>query len=136
MTKNHCAKSGARISPIQEQFEREFDFIHAFERNARHFAKKVAVSDPTTNASLTYSELDAEANKLANALAAAGLKKGDAFGVALFNTIEFVVAYVASENSARSSAPLTTTTRQTKLSISSATVNLTFSFTTRNSKNL
>ncbi|MGI6402054.1 MAG: class I adenylate-forming enzyme family protein [Thermoguttaceae bacterium] len=97
MTKNHCAKSGARISPIQEQFEREFDFIHAFERNARHFAKKVAVSDPTTNASLTYSELDAEANKLANALAAAGLKKGDAFGVALFNTIEFVVAYVASE---------------------------------------
>ena len=86
-----------RISAVQEQFEREFDFIHGFERNARHFANKVAVSDPTKDATLTYAQLNVEANKLANALADAGLKKGDAFGVALFNTIEFVVAYIASE---------------------------------------
>ena len=97
MTATNLNAGVPRISAVQEQFEREFDFIHGFERNARHFATKVAVSDPTKDATLTYAELNVEANKLANALAAAGLKKGDAFGVALFNTIEFVVAYIASE---------------------------------------
>ena len=97
MTATNLNAGVPRISAVQEQFEREFDFIHGFERNARHFANKVAVSDPTKDATLTYAELNVEANKLANALAAAGLKKGDAFGVALFNTIEFVVAYIASE---------------------------------------
>lgn len=85
------------VLALKAQFESEFDFIRGFERNARHFANKVAVSDPTQNISLTYAQLNATANKLANALANAGLKKGETFGVALFNTIEFVVAYLASE---------------------------------------
>lgn len=89
--------NNVRVSAVQAQFEQDFDFISGFERNARHFAKKVAVSDPTKDVTLTYAELNTEANKLANALAGVGLKKGDAFGVALFNTIEFVVAYLASE---------------------------------------
>ncbi len=84
-------------SAIQRQFEREFDFINAFERNARHYANKVAVSDPTIEKTLTYRELNEEANKLARALEAKGLRKGDVCSVALFNTIEFVVAYLASE---------------------------------------
>ena len=85
------------VLALKAQFESEFDFIRGFERNARHFANKVAVSDPTQNISLTYAQLNATANKLANALSNAGLKKGETFGVALFNTIEFVVAYLASE---------------------------------------
>lgn len=97
MTENNRTEKASPISAVQELFEREFDFIHGFERNARHFARKIAVSDPTKDVALTYAELNEEANRLANALANSGLKKGDAFGVALFNTIEFVVAYVASE---------------------------------------
>lgn len=97
MTENNRTKKASPISAVQELFEREFDFIHGFERNARHFARKIAVSDPTKDVALTYAELNEEANRLANALANSGLKKGDAFGVALFNTIEFVVAYIASE---------------------------------------
>ena len=84
-------------SAIQRQFESEFDFISAFERNARHYAHKVAVSDPTLDKTLTYKELNEEANRLARALQASGLGKGDVCSVALFNTIEFVVAYLASE---------------------------------------
>ncbi|MBR0224561.1 MAG: acyl--CoA ligase [Thermoguttaceae bacterium] len=97
MTENNRTEKASPISAVQELFEREFDFIHGFERNARHFARKIAVSDPTKDVALTYAELNEEANRLANALANSGLKKGDAFGVALFNTIEFVVAYIASE---------------------------------------
>ncbi len=82
---------------IQEQFMREFDFIRVFERNARRFGKKIAISDPTVDRKLTYAELNDEANRFANALYAAGLRQGDVFAVALFNTIEFVVAYLASE---------------------------------------
>ncbi|MDO5309233.1 MAG: class I adenylate-forming enzyme family protein [Planctomycetia bacterium] len=82
---------------IQAQFEREFDFIHVFERNARRFANKIAASDPTINRLLTYAQLNALANKFANALYSDGLRKGDVFSVALFNTIEFIVAYLASE---------------------------------------
>lgn len=69
----------------------------AFERNARRFGKKVAISDPVLDKTLTYAELNEEANKLANALRADGLQKGDVFTVVLYNSVEFIICYLASE---------------------------------------
>ena len=85
------------FSAIKTQFEREYDFLMAFERNARRFGKKVAISDPVLDKTLTYAELNEEANKLANALRADGLQKGDVFTVVLYNSVEFIICYLASE---------------------------------------
>lgn len=82
---------------VKAQFEREYDSIMAFERNARRFGNKVAVSDPVRDKMLTYAELNEAANKLANALRADGLKKGDVLTVVMYNSIEFVIVYLASE---------------------------------------
>ena len=82
---------------IKAQFENEYDFLMAFERNARRFAKKIAVSDPVRNLSWTYEELNRQANRLANALRADGLRKGDVFTVVMYNSYEFTLAYLASE---------------------------------------
>ncbi len=82
---------------IRRQFEQEFDFLHVFERNARRFAKAIALSDPINDRRWTYKELDDQANQWANALRALGLQYGDVLKVALFNSPEFVFAYLASE---------------------------------------
>ena len=44
---------------------------------------------------LTYSELNASCNRLANALAADGIKKGERVGLLLMNSREFMEAYFA-----------------------------------------
>ncbi len=87
----------AHFQANKAQFEHEYDSLAAFERNARRFAKKIAVSDPVKEIALTYAELNREANKLANALRNDGLKKGDVLTVVMYNSVEFVVAYLASE---------------------------------------
>ena len=87
----------AHFQAIKAQFEREYDSLMAFERNARRFAKKVAVSDPVRDVAMTYAELNEAANKLANALRADGLKKGDVLSAVMYNSVEFVIAYLASE---------------------------------------
>ena len=87
----------AHFRAVKEQFEREYDSLAAFERNARRFARKIAVSDPVREIELTYAELNERANKLANALRGEGLSKGDVFTVVMFNSIEFIVCYLASE---------------------------------------
>ncbi|MBR4104392.1 MAG: acyl--CoA ligase, partial [Thermoguttaceae bacterium] len=84
-------------SPIRRQFEAEFDFLNVFERNARRFANKPALSDPPTGRVWTYAELNAEANRLANAFYADGVRKGDVVSVGLYNGAEFVFAYIASQ---------------------------------------
>lgn len=83
--------------PIRRQFETEFHFLNVFERNARRFANKPALSDPPTGRVWTYAELNAEANRLANALYADGVRKGDVVSVGLYNGAEFVFAYLASQ---------------------------------------
>jgi long-chain acyl-CoA synthetase len=90
-------RSSSHISSLKSQFEREFDSLTAFERNARRFGAKVAVSDPVLNKTWTYAQLNDHANKLANALRADGLQKGDVLTVILFNSFEFIVCYLASE---------------------------------------
>ena len=83
--------------PIRRQFETEFNFSNVFERNARRFANKPALSDPPNGRVWTYSELNAEATRLAAAFYADGVRKGDVVSVGLYNGAEFVFAYLASQ---------------------------------------
>ena len=83
------------VTMFKETFESEFTYINGFMRNVHRFANKTAMSDPLRERSWTYSELNKEVNKLANALAADGVKKNDVVMYQLYNCAEFVFCYLA-----------------------------------------
>jgi len=62
--------------------------------HAKKYPTKLAVKDSYVKA-WTYAELNARANKLANALLNMGLRKGDRVAVMLYNCTEFVEIYCA-----------------------------------------
>lgn len=64
-------------------------------RNTYRYANRTALICPDQNRSWSYAELNAESNKLCNALLADGLKKGDVIMVQTANCPEFAFAYVA-----------------------------------------
>lgn len=76
-----------------DTFEHEYTWGQGFLRNVRRFAERVAVIDPETGRQWTYSELNREANKLANALADIGIGKNDVVMIAMRNCPEFAFAY-------------------------------------------
>ncbi|MCF0235094.1 MAG: acyl--CoA ligase [Thermoguttaceae bacterium] len=88
------------------QFESETDFCRIFEYNARRRANCVALNDPAEDRRLTYAELNAAAEDLARAFYADGVRAGGRVSVALFNSVEFVVAYVAAQKLGAVFAPL------------------------------
>lgn len=65
------------------------------ELTAQNYPNKEAVVDLTKNVRLTYQEFDQEVNKLANALIASGVEKGDVVSTYLFNTIELATVVFA-----------------------------------------
>lgn len=78
-----------------EVFEANFTWLGGFERSVRRFAEKGALIDPARERSWTYSQLDAECNRFANALAASGLGKNDLLLYQLYNCPEFAFCYIA-----------------------------------------
>ena len=66
-------------------------------RNARVYGKEVALieRDPAKNTrkEITWEEFDTEANRVANALIAKGIKKGDKVVHLMMNCIEWLPAY-------------------------------------------
>ena len=66
-------------------------------RNARVYGKKVALieRDPAKNTrkEITWEEFETEANRVANALIAKGIKKGDKVVHLMMNCIEWLPAY-------------------------------------------
>ncbi len=76
-----------------DTFEHEYTWLNGFMRNVRRFSKRPAVIDPDTKRTWTYSELNKEANRLANALKKAGVKKDDVVLGALRNSPEFTFMY-------------------------------------------
>jgi len=62
--------------------------------HAKKYPTKLAVKD-WRDKTWTYAELNARANKLANALLSMGLRKGDRVAVMLYNCTEFVEIYCA-----------------------------------------
>ncbi|HAQ07183.1 MAG TPA: long-chain fatty acid--CoA ligase, partial [Bacillus bacterium] len=66
-----------------------------FDLTVMKFPNKEALYDVRKNVRFTYSEWNEEVNKLANALLAEGVKKGDRVSTFLFNTEELGTAFFA-----------------------------------------
>ncbi|MGW0484219.1 AMP-binding protein [Nonomuraea sp. NPDC003214] len=66
-----------------------------FERTVRRFGDREALVDVPTGRRWTYAELDADVNRLARALLAAGIAKGDRVGIWAPNCAEWVIVQYA-----------------------------------------
>lgn len=84
-----------RIDAFRRSFEAEFTWIEGFMRNVRRYGNHEALFDPSVSKSWSYAELNAEANKLANAMLEKGVKKGSVVMFCLYNCPEFVFTYLA-----------------------------------------
>lgn len=76
-------------------FEHSFTWINGFMRNVRRYGKRPAIIDPAADRILTYKELNADVNRLANAFAAYGIGQGDIVFYQLYNCTQFVMCYIA-----------------------------------------
>ena len=76
-----------------ETFEHEYTWLNGFKRNVRRFGTRPAVIDPEQRRTLSYRELNAEANALANALQQDGIRKDDIVMGAIRNSPAFTFAY-------------------------------------------
>ncbi len=80
---------------FKQIFESHYTWIEGFLRNVRRYGNRVAMVNPADGRRWTYRELDAESNRFAQALLAAGLRKGDVIMMRLCNCPEFVFGYLA-----------------------------------------
>ena len=85
------------LSMFQETFESEFTWLNGFMRNVRRFGYRPAAIFPAENREWSYAQLNAEANRLANRMKADGIKKSDVVFMQLFNSPEFLFAYIATQ---------------------------------------
>lgn len=95
-----------RINMLKKSFENEYTWLSGFMRNVRRFSNRQALFNPPTNKSWSYSELNAEANKLANAILETGVKKGSVVMFQLQNCPEFVFSYLACHKTGAVSCPI------------------------------
>jgi long-chain acyl-CoA synthetase len=86
---------------------------HFLENSARQSPDKIALI--CDNKRLTYAEIDAMANRLANALVAHGVQRGDRVGVFLNNTVEAVVGMFAALKADAVFVPINHTTKLDKV---------------------
>ena len=87
-------------------FESRYTWIEGFLRNVRRYGNRTAMLSPADGRSWTYRELDAESNRLANALMGAGLRKGDVLMMQLGNCPEFAIGYVAAHKTGAICCPV------------------------------
>ena len=106
------------ISMFQETFESEFTWLNGFMRNVRRFGYRMAAIDPAGKRDWNYTQLNAEANRFANALKKDGVKKSDVIFMQLFR------------KSALSATPRTSTSLPAKQPRSSATTSPGYTSTT------
>ncbi len=85
------------LSMFQETFESEFTWLNGFMRNVRRFGYRPAAIFPAENREWSYVQLNAEANRLANRMKADGIKKSDVVFMQLFNSPEFLFAYITTQ---------------------------------------
>ena len=78
-----------------DTFEHEYTWLNGFMRNVGRYPQNTAVLDPETGSKLTYSDLNREANRLANALKRDGVGKNDLVMTAIRNCPAFAVTYIA-----------------------------------------
>ena len=80
---------------FRADFERSFTWIEGFMRNVRRAPDKKAVICPETGEVWSYSELNCEINKCANAMLDMGVERGDRVMYQMGNCPEFVFIYAA-----------------------------------------
>ncbi len=76
-------------------FESEFTWLNGFMRNVRRFSDRNAAIEPVSGKVWSYSELNRDSNKLANAMKKSGVKKGDVVFLQLYNSPQFLFGYIA-----------------------------------------
>lgn len=82
---------------FKETFESEFTWLNGFMRNVSRFGYKNAVIDSASDKRWTYSQLNCDANRLANAFKSDNVKKFDVVFMQLFNCPQFLFGYIASQ---------------------------------------
>lgn len=82
---------------FKKTFESEFTWLNGFMRNVRRFGYKSAAFDPMSGKTWTYTELNSDSNRFANAMKASGVVKSDVVFVQLFNSPQFLFGYIASQ---------------------------------------
>lgn len=93
-------------SPYKTFFENDFTYINAFWRNVSRYAKRVAISDPTTSTQITYAELGERVRRVAAALREHGVSTGDVVAFQLYNGVEFAELYLAAQALGAVGSPL------------------------------
>lgn len=94
------------VTMFKETFESEFTWLAGFMRNVSRFSDKNALFDPQKNQKWSYAELNAECNKLANAMKKDGVKKNDIVFYQLYNSPYFVFSHVAPQKIGAISNPV------------------------------
>ena len=94
------------IRAFRRSFEAEYTWLNGFMRNVDRFGDKEALLSPRLDKRWTYNELNAEANRFANAILDEGTKKGDVVMFQLLNCPEFVFAYLACHKTGAVSCPI------------------------------
>ncbi|MBP5284318.1 MAG: AMP-binding protein, partial [Treponema sp.] len=82
-------------SMFRDTFEHEYTWTNGFLRNVVRYADKTALIDPDTDRKWTYSQLNAEVNRLSSKLKKCGIGHGDVVMCALRNCPEFAFSYIA-----------------------------------------
>ena len=87
-------------------FAHSFTYLDGFSRNVHRYGDSAAMILPETGRIWTYRELDAEANRVARALAAAGVGAGARIVVMLPNVPEFAFLYLGAKKLGAIAAPI------------------------------
>ena len=87
------------MNDFTRAFDAEFTYLAGFMAALERHPGRRALTCTTREASWTYVELNAAANRLARALRAAGLgrEKGDVLMASLFNTPEYVFCFIGAQ---------------------------------------
>lgn len=95
-----------RLDMFKKAFEEEYTWLAGFMRNVDRFSNREALFEPESGTRWSYSELNNDANKFANAVLAMGAGKGSVVMFQLLNCPEFVFAYLACHKTGMVSCPI------------------------------
>lgn len=94
------------VAQFRDNFEHGFTWLNGFLRNTTRLHDKPAMCDPESGRRWTYAELNADANRLANAMIDGGLARNDVLMYMLFNSPEFGFCYIAGHKSGAIGCPV------------------------------
>ena len=87
-------------------FEQHFTYLAGVARNAHRYAERTALHDPADGRRWSYAELWADAGRVATGLAQRGVAPGDVVVFSLFNSPEFVLAWLGAQRLGAIASPI------------------------------